>query len=99
MFDCEQETRLVKHIKHIGVVRNALTRTDVVGLGTEYAVHLEIKTKKDKPLSLQFDRKIVRMKGLETKFHFRTMCKDNFQGISKGATSDSDGTVIVSLVV
>ncbi|CAC5369852.1 unnamed protein product [Mytilus coruscus] len=50
VFDCEQEARLVQHIKEMGAVGYAYTRAEVVGLGSECAVHLGMKTKDDKQL-------------------------------------------------
>ncbi|XP_063420606.1 uncharacterized protein LOC134705821 [Mytilus trossulus] len=54
VFDCEQEARLVQHIKEMGAVGYAYTRAEVVDLGSEYAVHLGMKRKDDKHLSLRW---------------------------------------------
>ncbi|CAC5373321.1 unnamed protein product [Mytilus coruscus] len=54
VFEYEQEARLVHHIKEMYAVGYAYTRAEVVGLGTEYAVHLGMKTKDDKQLSLRW---------------------------------------------
>ncbi|ESO89300.1 hypothetical protein LOTGIDRAFT_229168 [Lottia gigantea] len=54
VFDCEQEARLAEHIKDMASLGYTYTRAEMINLGSEYAVHLGIKTKDDKQLSAKW---------------------------------------------
>ncbi|XP_076107558.1 uncharacterized protein LOC143075858 [Mytilus galloprovincialis] len=73
-FPLDKESRLVTHLIEMGELGYGYYRQDVVDMASNYAIALDLKTKKDKPLTLMWysgmikrwpDFKIVKLKALE----------------------------------
>ncbi|XP_063417058.1 uncharacterized protein LOC134699386 [Mytilus trossulus] len=73
-FPIDKESRLVTHLIEMGELGYGYYRQDVVDIAMDYAIALDLKTKKDKPLTLTWysgmikrwpDFKIVKLKALE----------------------------------
>ncbi|CAC5405936.1 unnamed protein product [Mytilus coruscus] len=73
-FTLDKESKLVTHLMEMGELGYGYYRQDVVDIATDYAIALDLKTKKDKPLTLTWfygmirrwpDLKVVKQRALE----------------------------------